>query len=237
MWLHEADGQKEGFVVRFALLDPPHGLRSNRTIRQLIVSLGTDFEGRSLLGGLVVLACGAVVCGVRVLFGHHVVPRDDLLGPVVQIGIDGSPLRIPVRFIPGATVLKARVINLAQSRTVIAVRFEMLRKCDAIWLGHSEVCFQIPDFGRVGTQPGHDGCARRAAHGLLTIGSLEDDPASGDAIDVRRLHDRIAIAPEFRTQIIDRDKQHIRPDSASAAVASVNSSRQGTIRSIGHRAE
>ena len=51
--------------------------------------------------------------------------------------------------------------------------------------------------------------ARWIANRLLAIGALEDHPARGEPINVRRLNVLRAIAAEFRPQIIRDDEEDI----------------------------
>ena len=114
-----------------------------------------------------------------------------------------------MRLIPRAAVFKARVINLAQRRAVIAVGLEVLRERDRVGQSDSKVRLQIPNLRRIGPPTGEQRRPRRTAHRLLHISSIEDHAPRRQPIHVRRLHDLVAVAAEFRTQIIDRDEQHV----------------------------
>ena len=59
-------------------------------------------------------------------------------------------------------------------------------------------------------QTGQQRIAGRCTNGLIAIGPLELHTSRGEAIDVWRLHDLVAVTAEQRLQVIDADEQDIR---------------------------
>lgn len=92
---------------------------------------------------------------------------------------------------------------------MVASIAKKLRKCHSVRQCVSEVGFQVPDFGRIRTPTSQQGKTRRTAYSLLAVSSRKCHPARSEAIQVRSLCLSVAIATQRRSQIIDRDKQHI----------------------------
>ena len=70
-----------------------------------------------------------------------------------------------------------------------------------------------------GRQPLSTLCARRIAHRLLAIGALEEQPARGEPVDVRRLDVLRAVAAEFGPQVVRDDEEDVEFFSAAVSAA------------------
>ena len=211
MRLDEAHGEEKRLVLRFERRETLHRFRSGCAIGELLVVFGADLIGGAFFGAFTIFSRGPPFLRGTVFFEVHVMPGDDLLCPIHRIGIDSPTLRIPVRLIPRTPVFKTGVVDFAEGRAMVAVRLEVLRQRDAIRLRRAEMRLEVPHLRHIGPEPGHDRRARGTAHRLLHIGPVEDDPASRDAVDVGRLDDGVAVAADFRTQVVDSDEEHIRP--------------------------
>ena len=99
---------------------------------------------------------------------------------------------------------------LAEQLHLIAVLAEVFGQRDPIasqegWPG------EIDRFGsrRITAQQERD--ATGIAQRKLTVGPLEADAVAGQAVQVRRLHQRIAVAVNAAVQVVHGDEEHIGP--------------------------
>ena len=69
----------------------------------------------------------------------------------------------------------------------------------------------VPDTIVVGQAAREEGGSRRSADRLLAVGGEEGPAATGKPVDVRRLGQWITVTTKRRPQVVDGDKQHIRP--------------------------
>jgi hypothetical protein len=142
--------------------------------------------------------------------------------------VGGRPRRLP-RHGPRRGVIEPAVIDLAHALDEIAVLFEMLAERDDIREGGPKMRFQIPNLRRVGSGAGHETGARGRAHGLLAVGAVERHAGFGDPIDIRALDIAVSISAELGTQIVDGNKEDVRPVSGANG-ANQCENREGEMR-------
>ena len=65
------------------------------------------------------------------------------------------------------------------------------------------------DAGGVGMKPGEHRVAAWAAEWKRTVGPVKPHAAGGEAVEVGRLGERVAIAAEHRVEVIGHDEQHV----------------------------
>ena len=66
------------------------------------------------------------------------------------------------------------------------------------------------DTDSLGSQPGHEGKARRPALGVVAVGALEEHSGLRELVDVGSDRSLVAVAAQHRAQVVDRDHEHIR---------------------------
>ncbi len=209
MRLHKAHTEEKRLSGRFERREAFHGLGGHRAIGQFIVGFRADFIRRAFFARFAAFALRDVFERLRELARHAVKPRHRVLRPVLLIHADHFAARKPARLAPRRSVFKAMMLDLAQRGGVVAIRAEMLRQRHAIRLRIAEVRVEVPDLRRVGAQAGQNGRARRTAHRLGAVSAVENDAASREAVDVRRLRMLHAIAANVRPQVIDGDEEDV----------------------------
>ena len=186
--LGNTDRQEEGLVLLFELSEgfsrQTHGL----AVSIKIIGNIPGFEGHAL----------ALVLGVFL----YDVGLGRGLG--VGFGFGGHP-----RCRPGRLIVETAMENLTHTLGEVTVLFEVLADGLDVWQCDAEVRLQVPDAGSVGTFAGHDRRARGGAHGLLAISAVEHHAAFGEAVEVRRFDDGVAVAAQLRAQVIDGDEQDV----------------------------
>ena len=107
---------------------------------------------------------------------------------------------LPVR--PRRPIVQLAVVDLAVAACRVPVLPEALRQCDHVRHRFAEVRLEVPDLSRVRPRAGHHAGSRRRTHRLLAVGSLKHHAPRGEAIDVGCLDDIVAVATEFRPQVV-----------------------------------
>ena len=101
------------------------------------------------------------------------------------------------------------MIDLADTFGVVTVVLEMLRERHGIGNRSTEMCFQVPYANRIGAQAGQQGESRWTANGLLAVGSGEKRTFFREFIEGRCDGDRVSVATQGRTQIVNADQEDI----------------------------
>ena len=69
----------------------------------------------------------------------------------------------------------------------------------------AEVGFFYRNAGRIGSKSCDQTGSRRVARRILAIGSVEKQPAGRQSVDIRGVYLFVAVYPELRPQIVDRE--------------------------------
>ena len=85
-----------------------------------------------------------------------------------------------------------------------------LRQCLDVGEALADVDGVAVDEGLIGIEPGHERGAAGAAQRVLTEGSLEAHAAFGQAVDVRRFHQRVSVAAKVAVQVVADQEQDVR---------------------------
>lgn len=102
------------------------------------------------------------------------------------------------------------MLDLAQRGGVVAIRAEVLRQRHANRAAHRGSACRDPDLRRVRAQAGQNGRARRTAHRLGAVSTVENDATSREAVDVRRFRVLHSVAADVRPEVIDGDEEDVR---------------------------
>jgi hypothetical protein len=120
--------------------------------------------------------------------------------------------------VPGGRVVEAGgadvaghavVIDLADAAGPVAVVAEELREGDDVGQGGAEVFGEVIDAGGVRREAGQQGGAGGAAEGELGVGAVEADAGAGDAVDVRRFDEGMAVATEAGVEVVDGEEEDV----------------------------
>ena len=98
---------------------------------------------------------------------------------------------------------------LSNRATVISLFSKELRQGNHMGQSFTEVGIQVPYSNGIGATPCHEGKTRRTTNRLLAIGLPKDSAVARKAVDIGCSCHLISVTPEHRSQIINRDKQHI----------------------------
>ena len=104
----------------------------------------------------------------------------------------------------------AVVINLADAGGEVAVVHEMLRQSSNAWVAFAEVTGVGEHAGLLWIQAGHERGTAWIANGVLAVGAVKTHAAPGQAVDVRRLDERVAVAAKVVVEVVHGDKKDIR---------------------------
>jgi hypothetical protein len=105
---------------------------------------------------------------------------------------------------------QATVEHLAQPDRLVSVLSEQFGERDRVREGLPKVRRVVHDAGGGQPQAREERGATRVAYGGLHVRAVESHPAGGEAMNVRRLHDLVAVAPEVAVQIVGDDEQDVR---------------------------
>ena len=122
------------------------------------------------------------------------------------------------RDVPRRRVVKAGRANLAgvaimenlpDARCEVTVLHEHLRHRDDFGNHRAEVLLQVIHLRRVRTQAGHHRGATGRAERELAIRAVEAHATLRESVNVRRLHERVAVAAEAIAHIVHRDEEDV----------------------------
>lgn len=134
-----------------------------------------------------------------------------LLGLVPALRIESlRPRRRIVQTVGADLTGVPVVVDLPDARRVIPVVLEELRQRDHVRQDRAEVLGEVINLRRVRPAPRHE---RRPAGGTqreLAVRAIEPDPAPRQAIQVRCLDHRMAVATEGVVHVVGGDEEHVR---------------------------
>ena len=201
MRLEETDGEEER-LARFRL----RRLQAmNRFLRNLPIGISVVRHIGRFVRSATRQAPGVLIGEERFLTG------ESLVGPALGFHV-GDRFLLKVRHTPRRRVFAvavADVKNLSQRLGAVAVLLEILRQRHRVRRGLAEVRPEIVNAQRGRPHAGEQRIARRRAHGLIAIRALEHHAASREPVDIRRLHNLVAVAAEHGLQIIDRYEKDV----------------------------
>jgi len=99
--------------------------------------------------------------------------------------------------------------QLSDARGYISVSPKMFRQSNDIRSRSPEMCAVVEHAGRVGTQAGQKRSSGRIAERILAIGSLEQNTACSQPVDIRRTDERMSVAAKIVVQIVCDDEQDV----------------------------
>src|SRR5690242_14909069 len=101
------------------------------------------------------------------------------------------------------------MVKLANTRGEIAVVFEHLRQGDDVREDFADGCAIIVNARRVRSEPAQKRRPARVAKWILAIGVIKANAARGQAINIRRLDQRMIVAAERNVEIVNRDEKNV----------------------------
>jgi hypothetical protein len=111
--------------------------------------------------------------------------------------------------VPGDSVLEQAVRDLAHTRREIALRLEVLGQEYNIAQELARPRAVVVDARGLRAPAAQQRRARRIAQRIIAVRMIEAHAAPGEPVDVRRLHDGIAVAADTVIEVVDGDQQYI----------------------------
>ncbi len=182
MRLEETDSEEERLRLLLELGERLDGEVCEFAIGVAIIGHIGGFKGRAFAFALAFVH--VVLPAIRAEHGGH-----------------GPRLRVFFAFVTAE--------DFAEAHGVVVVVFEKLRQRDEVWMRGAEEIAIVPHAGDVGQATGKDGGSRWPADGLMAIRAIEEPRRLREAVDVWRLHQRIAIAAEGGAQIVHHDEEDV----------------------------
>ena len=205
MRIGESHGEEEGIVRRLRMLaELFDGVGGAIAIQEIVIAAIHGFE-RGDDRGAGTLAPGWDLAALSFRIG-------DEPGLCLPGGLAGPGLRaVPGRDGPGGIIINADVVDLPQAPGVIAVVLKVLRPGGDVGHRRAQRPANLEDAGGGRVTAAEHGDARGRAKSLLHVAALKDQPACGEAVEVRGLHDRVAVAAKLRPHVIGSDEQDVGP--------------------------
>ena len=111
---------------------------------------------------------------------------------------------------PGGGIVDAAMEDLAGLRGEVAMMLEPLREGEPFGMVLAEVV-AVPEHARcLRVAPGEHGDARGIAQGELAISLVEEEPARGQLVEVRRAGEGIPLAAERGLHVVRDDEKDVR---------------------------
>lgn len=101
------------------------------------------------------------------------------------------------------------MVDLSGAGHEVSFLDETLGQRDGFGNGVAEVGIEIVDLDLIGAETGHDRSPAGIAEGELVVGAIKANTTGGKAIDVGSFDDKVPVAPERGSEVIDRYEEDV----------------------------